>query len=199
MAGGRPTASGVPATRSRGSQDSILAVSTFTDWYAGSGVGVKLAVIGWHTGVLGKLVFFIGIAIVALVWLRASGFDLPSSAPESLVVLGAGIARDGVRPDPRDLDPGCRPACRQSGHRDLDQPGRRTHRHRRRAATGGRRPLAPTDRDYVVLSGRGVVLSGRGVVLSGRWGPQEARAFKRIRIAQPIADPSSAPPRTSSG
>jgi hypothetical protein len=68
----------------------ILAVSTFTDWYAGSGVGVKLAVIGWHTGVLGKLVFFLGIAIVALVWLRASGFDLPSSAPESLVVLGLG-------------------------------------------------------------------------------------------------------------
>jgi hypothetical protein len=68
----------------------VLAVSTFTDWYAGSGVGVKLAVIGWHTGVLGKLVFFIGIAVVALVLLRASGFELPSSAPESLVVLGLG-------------------------------------------------------------------------------------------------------------
>ncbi len=68
----------------------ILALSAFTDWYAGSGVGVKLAVIGWHTGVLGKLVFFIGIAVVALVALRASGFDLPSSAPESLVVLGLG-------------------------------------------------------------------------------------------------------------
>lgn len=68
----------------------ILALSAFTDWYAGSGVGVKLAVIGWHTGVLGKLVFFIGIAVVALVALRATGFDLPSSAPESLVVLGLG-------------------------------------------------------------------------------------------------------------
>ena len=48
------------------------------DWYAGSGSGVQLAVIGWHTGALGKLVFFIGFAIVALVVLRAYGFDLPA-------------------------------------------------------------------------------------------------------------------------
>ena len=39
---------------------------------------------------LGKLVFFIGLAIVVLVALRAYGFDLPSSIPESLVVLGLG-------------------------------------------------------------------------------------------------------------
>ena len=69
----------------------ILALSTFMDWYAGSGVGVKLAVIGWHTGVLGKVVFFIGLAVVALVALRESGLDLPASTPESLVVLGLGI------------------------------------------------------------------------------------------------------------
>ena len=43
----------------------VLALSSFMDWYAGSGVGVKLAVIGWHTGILGKLVFFIGLAVVA--------------------------------------------------------------------------------------------------------------------------------------
>jgi hypothetical protein len=59
-------------------------------WYAGSGVGVKLAVIGWHTGVLGKLVFFIGVAVLALVTLRESGFELPPSIPESLVVLALG-------------------------------------------------------------------------------------------------------------
>ena len=69
----------------------ILALSTFMDWYAGSGVGVKLAVIGWHTGVIGKLVFFIGLATVAIVALRESGIDLPASAPESLVVLGLGV------------------------------------------------------------------------------------------------------------
>jgi hypothetical protein len=68
----------------------VLALSSFMGWYAGSGVGVKLAVIGWHTGILGKLVFFIGLAVVALVALRESGFELPAAVPESLVVLGLG-------------------------------------------------------------------------------------------------------------
>lgn len=68
----------------------VLAVSAFTDWYAGQGVGVKLAVIGWHTGVLGKLVFFIGFAVVAIIALRVAGMGLPASAPESLVILALG-------------------------------------------------------------------------------------------------------------
>jgi hypothetical protein len=68
----------------------ILAISSFTGWYAGSGVGVKLAVIGWHTGILGKLIFFIGLAAIAIVTLRESGFDLPASVPESLVVIALG-------------------------------------------------------------------------------------------------------------
>ena len=68
----------------------VLMVSAFTDWYAGSGVGVKLAVIGWHTGVFGKLVFFVGFAAVVIVVLRAAGIELPASAPESLVILGLG-------------------------------------------------------------------------------------------------------------
>jgi len=68
----------------------VLALSSFMGWYAGSGVGVKLAVIGWHSGVLGKLVFFIGLAVLAIVALRESGFELPPSIPESLLVLGLG-------------------------------------------------------------------------------------------------------------
>lgn len=68
----------------------VLALSSFTDWYAGSGVGVKLAVIGWHTGVLGKLVFFVGLAVLLLVVLREAGIELPPSVPESLVVLALG-------------------------------------------------------------------------------------------------------------
>jgi hypothetical protein len=68
----------------------VLALSSFMDWYAGSGVGVKLAVIGWHTGVLGKLVFFIGLAVVLIVALREAGFELPPNVPESLVVLALG-------------------------------------------------------------------------------------------------------------
>lgn len=69
----------------------VLALSSFMDWYAGSGVGVKLAVIGWHSGVLGKLVFFVGLAVLALVALREFGLELPPTVPESLLVLGLGI------------------------------------------------------------------------------------------------------------
>jgi hypothetical protein len=68
----------------------ILAISAFTDWYVGSGQGPTTAVIGWHTGVLGKLVFFIGLAVVALVVLRESGIELPPAVPESLVVIALG-------------------------------------------------------------------------------------------------------------
>ena len=68
----------------------VLALSSFMDWYAGSGVGVKLAVIGWHTGVLGKLVFFVGLAVLALVALRELGLELPPTIPESLLVLALG-------------------------------------------------------------------------------------------------------------
>lgn len=68
----------------------VLALSSFMDWYAGSGVGVKIAVIGWHTGVLGKLIFFIGFATFAIVVLRETGMGLPASVPESLVVLALG-------------------------------------------------------------------------------------------------------------
>jgi hypothetical protein len=69
----------------------VLAVSAFTGWYAGSEVdGLTISVIGWHTGVLGKLVFFIGLAVLALVALREAGIDLPATVPDSLVVIGLG-------------------------------------------------------------------------------------------------------------
>jgi hypothetical protein len=68
----------------------VLALSSFMGWYTGSGVGVKLSVIGWHTGVLGKLVFFIGLAVLALVVLDELGFELPATVPESLLVVGLG-------------------------------------------------------------------------------------------------------------
>jgi hypothetical protein len=69
----------------------VLSVSAFTDWYAGSGsVGPTIGVIGWHTGTLGKLVFFIGFVVLAIAVLRAFGVVLPPSVPESLVVLALG-------------------------------------------------------------------------------------------------------------
>jgi hypothetical protein len=68
----------------------LLAVSAFTGWYVGSGEGPTVAVIGWHTGALGKLIFFVGLAAIALVILREAGFELPASVPESLVVIALG-------------------------------------------------------------------------------------------------------------
>jgi hypothetical protein len=68
----------------------VLALSAFTGWYAGSGEGVDVSVIGWHTGVLGKLVFFTGLAAVALALLREFGIEPPAAVPESLIVLALG-------------------------------------------------------------------------------------------------------------
>jgi hypothetical protein len=68
----------------------VLTVSAFTGWYVGSGEGLTLSVIGWHTGTLGKLVFFVGLVVLALVALREAGIDLPAAVPESLVVIGLG-------------------------------------------------------------------------------------------------------------
>jgi hypothetical protein len=69
----------------------VLAVSAFTGWYAGSEVdGLTISVIGWHTGVLGKLVFFIGIAVLAQGGQREAGIELPATVPESLVVIALG-------------------------------------------------------------------------------------------------------------
>lgn len=67
-----------------------LALSAFTGWYSGSGDGVSISVLGWNTGTLGKLVFLVGIALLALVALRENGIELPASIPESLLVLGLG-------------------------------------------------------------------------------------------------------------
>jgi hypothetical protein len=69
----------------------VLAVSSFTDWYAGHSLeGPPIGVIGWHTGVLGKLVFFVGLAVVLLIVGRELGVELPPSVPESLVVAALG-------------------------------------------------------------------------------------------------------------
>ena len=68
----------------------VLLLSTLMGWYVGSGDGLTISVIGWHTGVLGKLVFFIGLAVLALVALREAGIELPATVPESLVVIALG-------------------------------------------------------------------------------------------------------------
>ena len=73
----------------------ILLLSTLMGWYVGSGDGLTISVIGWHTGVLGKLVFFIGLAVLALVALRQAGVEPPATVPESLVVIALGAVATG--------------------------------------------------------------------------------------------------------
>lgn len=68
----------------------VLMVSPFMGWYTGSEAGPTIAVTGWHTGVLGKLVFVLGAAVVLLEVLREFGIELPDTVPESLVIIVIG-------------------------------------------------------------------------------------------------------------
>jgi hypothetical protein len=68
----------------------VLALSSFMSWYVGSDQGPTIAVIGWHTGILGKLVFFVGLAVLAVLALREAGIELPPAVPESLLVIALG-------------------------------------------------------------------------------------------------------------
>ena len=71
----------------------VLTLSAFTNWYSGpesTADDITISVTGWDTGPLGKLVFFVGVAIVLLVILREAGVELPAAVPESLVVIALG-------------------------------------------------------------------------------------------------------------
>jgi hypothetical protein len=69
----------------------VLALSTFMSWYTfDADVGFTVSITGWHTGLLGKLVFFVGLAVIALLVLRATGFELPPSIPLGMVIAGLG-------------------------------------------------------------------------------------------------------------
>lgn len=69
----------------------VLAISAFTDWYTGTlPNGITLSVTGWHTGALGKLVFFVGLVTLILEALREAGIELPAAAPDRLVLIGLG-------------------------------------------------------------------------------------------------------------
>jgi hypothetical protein len=68
----------------------VLALSSFMSWYTVSPDGFTASITGWHTGLLGKLVFFIGLAVLTLLVLRATGVDLPPSVPLGLVIAGLG-------------------------------------------------------------------------------------------------------------
>lgn len=68
----------------------LLAVSALTGWYTGEGEGTTVSVIGWHTGTIGKIVLFLGVAAVLLVVLSEVGINLPAAVPESLIAIAIG-------------------------------------------------------------------------------------------------------------
>jgi hypothetical protein len=87
----RPTVPGYWGERLAWVAGLVLAISAFTGWYAGSQAdGLTLSVTGWHTGALGKLVFFAGLATLILEALREAGIELPATVPESLVLIALG-------------------------------------------------------------------------------------------------------------
>ena len=117
----------------------ILMLSSFMSWYAGKSVeGPTLAVIGWHTGTIGKLVFFVGPRD------RRAG-DPPRSraraAPDRTGEPGHDRprrARHDPRPDPADLDPGHVRGHERARDRALDRAAVRPGRDRGRAAASRR-------------------------------------------------------------
>jgi hypothetical protein len=68
----------------------VLALSSFMSWYTVSTEDITVSVTAWHTGVLGKLIFFVGLAVLALLVLRATGFELPPNIPLGMVIAGLG-------------------------------------------------------------------------------------------------------------
>ena len=68
----------------------ILTLSPFFGWYSGSIGGLQLSVLGWDTGIVGKLVLLVGLATIVLLVLRATGVELPPSVPLGMVIAGLG-------------------------------------------------------------------------------------------------------------
>ncbi|HEY7197798.1 MAG TPA: hypothetical protein VH306_11475 [Gaiellaceae bacterium] len=88
---------GAPATGARTSGEAlgwissvVFALSSFMSWYTADFENLGVSVTGWHTGALGKLVFFLGLAAVVLLVLRQTGTALPPTLPFGMVLLGIG-------------------------------------------------------------------------------------------------------------
>lgn len=68
----------------------VLTLSTLMGWYVANADEPTIAVIGWHTGTIAKIVFIIGLAVIALHLMHQAGLALPATVPESLVVIVLG-------------------------------------------------------------------------------------------------------------
>ncbi|MEO8290291.1 MAG: hypothetical protein ABI649_04775 [Gaiellaceae bacterium] len=69
----------------------VLALSAFMSWYSVMPDGFAASVTGWHTGLIGKLIFVLGLAVLGFLALRATGFELPPSVPGGMVIALLGF------------------------------------------------------------------------------------------------------------
>jgi hypothetical protein len=69
----------------------VLTLSAFTGWYGGVVDGLRVNIVGWNSGALGKLVVLVGLAVLVLLALRAFGVEPPPRFPSGLAIalLGA--------------------------------------------------------------------------------------------------------------
>ena len=68
----------------------IFTLSPFMGWYTGDVDGLRLSVVGWDTGVVGKLVLLVGLATLAVLGVRAAGIELPPTVPFGMVIAALG-------------------------------------------------------------------------------------------------------------
>jgi hypothetical protein len=68
----------------------VLALSAFMGWYSTRTELATVSVTGWHTGTLGKLVFFTGLAVLVLLLLEQTGLELPPTFPVGAAIAGLG-------------------------------------------------------------------------------------------------------------
>jgi hypothetical protein len=68
----------------------VLSLSTLMGWYVSVGEDPTIAVIGWHTGTIAKIVLVIGLLVIAFHLLHQAGIELPATVPESLIVIVLG-------------------------------------------------------------------------------------------------------------
>jgi hypothetical protein len=70
----------------------VFTLSSFMGWYSlPDDVRGTVSVLGWHTGTVGKLAFLVGVAVLALLALRAAGVELPPAVPSGMAIALLGL------------------------------------------------------------------------------------------------------------
>ena len=68
----------------------VLCLNAFMSWYSFDSPIATVSVTGWNSGTLGKLVFFLGLVVLAFLFLHATGVDLPPMVRSGVVITALG-------------------------------------------------------------------------------------------------------------